>query len=204
MTGRHHRKDRFVMSTRALTIAALSSLLLAVGCAATTPEEGEDSESAAAPAVETDSLGPEATSQTCSCPAGKEYQNGLCYTKCAAGWSGEGPVCWQPCAVGFTDTGFFCNREGKIIGADTSSCPWYNKCGVGSDCNKCPSGYSNDGCTCRIDPYIYAQPSYGRGDSLVLDAVTRRWPSRCASRSESSASAAQRRGGQTGWGPRIL
>jgi len=155
------------MSTRALTLVALSSLLLAVGCAATTPEDGEESSateaSSVVPAVETDTVGTEATGRTCTCAAGQEYQAGLCYSKCAPGYNGEGPVCWQTCIAGFTDTGFFCHRDSKIIGADTSSCPWYNKCGVDSDCNKCPAGYSNDGCTCRRDAYIYAQPSYGRG-----------------------------------------
>jgi hypothetical protein len=168
MNGSTLPKDNVAMSIRALTIAAVSSLLLVVGCAAEAPAE-DDGET---PAVETDTVDTEASGVSCACPAGKEYQNGLCYSKCAAGWSGEGPVCWQNCASGFTDTGFFCHRDSKVISADTSSCPWYNKCGVGSSCNKCPSGYSNDGCTCRVDAYIYAQPSYARGAGTTMSCST--------------------------------
>jgi hypothetical protein len=163
------------MSTRVLTTLFLA--FVAVGCAAADPEV-EDAEAAAsasddaAPEVDTDTTNTEATGSNCACPAGQEYQNGLCYPACASGWSGEGPVCWQRCASGFTDTGWFCQRNSKVISANTSSCPWYNKCGVGSDCNKCPAGYANDGCTCRIDAYIYAQPSYGRGAGTVPSCTT--------------------------------
>lgn len=154
------------MSTSLLkSLAAVSaSLFLVVGCAvdADGPDGEEIDESSEVPALES-SIDTQATGQTCACPAGKEYQNGLCYTPCAAGWNGEGPVCWQACASGFTDTGWFCQRDSKIISANTSKCPWYNKCGLGSSCSKCPDGYTNDGCTCRRDAYIYAQPSYGRG-----------------------------------------
>ncbi len=161
------------MSTRFFsTFAAVSSLLLAVGCAADPGDDAESVSAAEVPSVAMDGVETEATGQTCACPAGTEYQAGLCYTKCASGWVGEGPVCWKPCAAGFTDTGFFCHRDSKIIGADTSSCPWYNKCGVGSDCNKCPSGYANDGCTCRVDAYIYAQESYGRGVGTTPTCTT--------------------------------
>lgn len=153
-------------------VAVSTSLLLVVGCAADPGAESPEGDASEVPGVEMDGVSEKASGQSCVCPDGKEYQNGLCYTKCKAGWSGEGPVCWQPCAAGFTDTGWFCQRDSKIISADTSSCPWYNKCGVGSDCNKCPSGYSNDGCTCRLDAYIYAQPSYGRGAGTTPTCTT--------------------------------
>lgn len=171
------------MSTRLITtLAAVSaSLLMMVGCA--TGDSGEDSESdstestatessdsADMPKLET-SVKTESTGFNCSCPAGQELSGGLCYPKCAAGWSGEGPVCWQTCASGFTDTGWFCQRNSKIISSDHGSCPWYNKCGLGSSCSKCPAGYSNDGCTCRVDAYIYAQPSYGRGGGSALSCT---------------------------------
>jgi hypothetical protein len=42
----------------------------------------------------------------------------------------------------------------------------------GHDCNRCPAGYINDGCTCRIDAYIYAQPSYGRGAGTTPTCTT--------------------------------
>jgi len=168
------------MSTSRLltTLAAVSTtMLLAVGCAAG-PVEGEEGPSSTEPSseempkVETNTVDTEATGRVCSCPAGQEYQNGLCYTACKSGWSGEGPVCWKPCATGFTDTGWFCQRDSKIISADTSSCPWYNKCGLGSSCSKCPSGYVNDGCTCRRDAYIYAQESYTRGAGTTPTCTT--------------------------------
>lgn len=165
------------MSTRIAITLAVTSLCLAVGCATGEEEnDGPEIEASAEPqgSAETETETPEipeietgvgtkATGYQCTCAANEEMQAGLCYPKCASGYSGEGPVCWQRCATGFTDTGFFCHRNSHITSANTSACPWYNKCGLGSDCSKCPAGYSNDGCTCRRDAYIYAQPSYGRG-----------------------------------------
>lgn len=163
------------MSNRRLVtflVVGLTALIVGSGCATETGDEengGENSTAATETdnsvqvSADTDSLDTQGSGTNCACPAGKVYQNGLCYTPCAGGYTGEGPVCWQNCAAGFTDTGWFCQRNSKVIGADTSRCPWYNKCGVNSDCNKCPAGYANDGCTCRLDAYIYAQPSYGRG-----------------------------------------
>jgi hypothetical protein len=168
------------MSIRIIsTLAAVTSLIMLVGCATgeegdeegTTTESSEASESdegSEMPKVETGNLDVQANGFTCACPAGQELSGGLCYPKCAAGYTGEGPVCWQVCASGFTDTGWFCQRNSKVVSANTSSCPWYNKCGLGSSCSKCPAGYKNDGCTCRVDAYIYAQPSYGRGAGSAL------------------------------------
>lgn len=161
-----------ILSLARLVLPAVSILLLAAGCAAGPDDDAAEGSESAAPTVETDTIDTEATGQNCACPAGQEYQAGLCYPKCASGYSGEGPVCWQNCAAGFTDTGWFCHRNSKVISADTSACPWYNKCGVRSDCNKCPAGYTNDGCTCRVDAYIYAQPSYGRGAGTVPSCTT--------------------------------
>ncbi|MBX3223180.1 MAG: hypothetical protein KF795_21895 [Labilithrix sp.] len=160
------------MSTRLIPslVAVSTSLLLIVGCAAGPDDESAESaesaegdDGASMPTVETDTVGTTGSGLDCRCPAGQEFQNGLCYRACPAGWSGEGPVCWKPCVSGFTDTGFFCHRNSSIISANTSKCPWYNKCGLGSSCSTCPSGYSKDGCTCRRDAYIYAQESQGRG-----------------------------------------
>lgn len=170
------------MSLRTLSalVFVSTSLLVGVGCAADPADvEGVESAPAAAeaasdalPKVQTDGLDTEASGQSCVCPEGKVYQAGLCYTPCKTGWDGEGPVCWKRCASGFTDTGFFCHREGSIVSANTSKCPWYNKCGLGDDCSTCPSGYENDGCTCRRDPYIYAQESYGRGAGTTPTCTT--------------------------------
>lgn len=171
------------------TLAAVStSLFFAMGCTAglddavdsanndpspaaeapaTTSEEGEGDESAVKVSVNTDGTGTEASGISCTCPAGQEYQDGLCYPTCTTGFKGVGPVCWQICASTFTDTGAFCQRDTSIVSANTSKCPWYNKCGLGSSCSKCPSGYSNDGCTCRRDAFIYAKKTYGRGAGTV-------------------------------------
>ena len=160
------------MTIRIITTLAAVGLL--VGCATGETEESTESsettEASEMPAVET-GMKTESNGFTCGCAAGEELSGGLCYPKCASGYSGEGPVCWQTCASGFYDTGWFCQRDSKIISSDHSKCPWYNKCGLGSSCSKCPAGYSNDGCTCRIDAYIYAQPSYGRGAGKALSCT---------------------------------
>lgn len=89
----------------------------------------------------------------------------LCYPRCAAGYTGVGPVCWQNCPDGYHDDGALCRRDAQIISADTSGCPWYDKCGLtlAKGCSKCPAGFANDGCTCRRDAHIFAKSSTGRG-----------------------------------------
>lgn len=173
------------MSTRIIAslAAVTTSLLMIAGCATGTEEDGtEDSSSEnVATKAETDKAETDSVGVFCSCPAGQDMSSdGLCYPKCAAGYTGAGPVCWQTCAAGFTDTGAFCDRAGSIVSANNSSCHWYDKCGLTFDkgCSTCPSGYSNDGCTCRIDPYIYAKNSYGRGAGSA--------PSNCSTQSPSS------------------
>jgi hypothetical protein len=156
-------------------LAALSTTVLftaVTGCATGPDDPTSDDE--AMPTVAEDNVDTESTGQTCECPAGKEYQAGLCYPTCNSGYHGVGPVCWATCASGFTDTGAFCHRDTSIVSASTSHCPWYDKCGVGlkKGCSTCPSGYSNDGCTCRRDAYIYAKPSYGRGAGTTPSCTT--------------------------------
>lgn len=156
------------LASHLAALAAFSATaLLAIGCAAG-PEDDTNPDDM--PTIVDDTVSTE--SGSCSCPTGMKNENGLCYTPCAAGYKGEGPVCWQICASDFTDTGAFCQRDSKIVKANTSSCPWYNKCGLGSSCSKCPSGYSNDGCTCRRDAYIYAKKTYGRGAGVVPVCTT--------------------------------
>jgi hypothetical protein len=103
------------------------------------------------------------------CGSGNENQAGLCYPKCRSGFGGAGPVCWQTCPSGFHDDGAFCRRDAEIISANTSSCPWYDVCGLtlAKGCSSCPSGYTNDGCTCRKDAYIFAKSTYTRGAGTV-------------------------------------
>lgn len=157
------------MSTRIIaTLVAVTTAFSLIACAVDGTEETTDSDSKdnVAAKADTDEAKTDSVGLYCSCPAGKDMSSdGLCYPSCAAGYQGAGPVCWSTCASGFTDTGAFCDRAGSIISANNSSCKWYDKCGLTFDkgCSTCPSGYSNDGCTCRIDPYIYAKSSYGRG-----------------------------------------
>jgi hypothetical protein len=100
-----------------------------------------------------------------TCAAGTVDDAGLCYPPCKAGYQGVGPVCWQVCPAGYHDDGLTCRKDGSIIAADTSKCPWYDVCGLtfAQGCSVCPAGYHDDGCTCRIDPIIFGKSSYGRG-----------------------------------------
>ena len=101
-----------------------------------------------------------------SCGSGEDQDGALCYPACKAGYNGQGPVCWQRCPDGYTNDGATCRRNAKIISADNSDCPWYDKCCLGKKNrgkSKCPEGYKNDGCTCRRDVDIIAKDSYGRG-----------------------------------------
>eukprot|EP00128_Syssomonas_multiformis_P004346 Colp12_sorted_trinity150504_noHs@26778 len=106
-----------------------------------------------------------------SCPSDNPDKSGLlCYPNCQEGYYGNGPVCWGTCKDGFTDEGALCAINLKVISADNSNCPWYDKCGLtfSQGCSKCPEGYINDGCTCRIPPNVYAKPSYGRSAGVPL------------------------------------
>jgi hypothetical protein len=110
-----------------------------------------------------------------TCGSGKSLDAGLCYSNCSAGYTGVGPVCWQNCPAGYRNDGAFCMRDASIIGANTSSCPWYDTCGVtlARGCSSCPSGYANDGCTCRRDAHSFAKSTSPRGAGSV--------PSTCGS-----------------------
>jgi len=105
------------------------------------------------------------------CASGEERDGALCYPECKDGYNGAGPVCWQKCPEGYTNDGATCRRNAKIISADNSDCPLYDKCCLwkkNSGRSKCPEGYKNDGCTCRRDAHIFAKDSYGRGAGKPL------------------------------------
>jgi len=104
-----------------------------------------------------------------TCDPGFEQQGSLCYPKCNSGYVGVGPVCWQVCPAGYSDDGATCRRDARIISANNSSCPWYDKCGVtlAKGCSVCPPGYTNDGCTCRLNAHIFGKSSYGRGAGVT-------------------------------------
>jgi hypothetical protein len=98
------------------------------------------------------------------CP-NADKSGALCYPRCPAGYAGVGPVCWQSCPDGYHDDGALCRRDAQLQSADTSGCPWYDKCGLtlAKGCSKCPAGFANDGCTCRKDVHIFAKTSQTRG-----------------------------------------
>ncbi|MGC2186771.1 MAG: hypothetical protein WA637_26145 [Terriglobales bacterium] len=108
------------------------------------------------------------------CDANLDRSGALCYPRCPSGFVGNGPVCWQVCPAGFTDDGATCRRDLKIVSADNSSCPLYDKCGLtfSKGCSKCPEGFSNDGCTCRIDLKIVGKQSSGRGAGSPMSCAT--------------------------------
>jgi len=144
----------------------------AAGCAAGPEDEAfedvqaeETGEGEVLATVETDTIETEANGLACACPLGTEYQAGLCYPLCRPGYDGNGPACIAQCARGYVDVGVMCVRNPHIISADTKSCPWYNKCGLGSSCSKCPNGYINDGCTCRLPYHHYQKGMYFRAGS---------------------------------------
>ena len=55
-----------------------------------------------------------------SCPAGQQYDAGLCYSKCTDGFTGVGPVCWGQCPADFADHGATCYHAPSVI----SRYPW--------------------------------------------------------------------------------
>jgi len=107
-----------------------------------------------------------------SCPSGYERNGALCYPLCQQGYYGVGPVCWESCPAGYHDDGVTCRQGLKIISADNSNCPWYDKCGLTlkKGCSTCPpdQNYVNDGCTCRIPLDIITKKSYGRTAGIPL------------------------------------
>ncbi len=105
------------------------------------------------------------------CGSGEEKDGALCYPECKAGYNGAGPVCWQKCLEGYTNDGATCRRNAKIISADNSDCPSYDKCCLwkkNRGKSTCPEGYKNDGCTCRRDAHIFGKDSYTRGAGKPL------------------------------------
>ena len=166
------------MNTRRVSHWVITSFLLAgalgVGCVAATPEDVADPEvlgeveqaldPAIWPVCWADTAVRGAGVIPSKCP-GEEKDGALCYPLCKAGYEGVGPVCWESCPPDAHDDGALCRRDAKIIAANNSSCPWYDKCGLtfAKGCSKCPVGYINDGCTCRMNVQIWAKKSYGRG-----------------------------------------
>ena len=113
------------------------------------------------------------------CAPGEEMWAGLCYTKCNPGysWNVAFPyLCTQACPAGYRDEPLTCMRDVSTISANTSSCKWYDKCGAFTGCSKCPSDYTNMGCTCSRGAHSINKASYNRGVGRI--------PSSCAAGSE--------------------
>ncbi|MBS2013560.1 MAG: hypothetical protein JST00_11765 [Deltaproteobacteria bacterium] len=100
------------------------------------------------------------------CGPNEEMWAGLCYTKCNPGysWNVAFPyLCTQGCPAGYRDEPLTCMRDVSTVSADTSACKWYDKCGAFTGCSKCPSGYTNMGCTCSRGAHSINKASYNRG-----------------------------------------
>jgi hypothetical protein len=120
---------------------------------------------------------PRGAGQPMICKPGEEQNGALCYAACRAGFTGAGPVCWKPCPEGFHDDGATCRKDaviraktsyGRGAGGPLTCAPGeqqdgglcYQACrdgfrGVGPVCwGTCPSGYHDDGATCRRDAHV--------------------------------------------------
>jgi hypothetical protein len=87
------------------------------------------------------------------CRSDQEKNGALCYPRCNSGYYGAGPVCWQYCASDEVDNGLFCMkkcRPGYDLRAGVCWIQSHNR-GVGTavELEDCPSGWHNDGLTCR-------------------------------------------------------
>jgi len=134
------------------------------------------------------------------CAGNEEKDGALCYNKCKSGYNGVGPVCWERCPSGYVNDGATCRRKGDIFSKKSygrgrgkirrKNCAgdcekdaglWYPKCesgynGRGPVCwQYCPSGYRNDGATCRKPVKIVAKRSYGRGAGKPLHVCGSSW-----------------------------
>jgi C1A family cysteine protease len=120
---------------------------------------------------------PRGAGQPMICKPGEEQNGALCYPACRSGFTGVGPVCWKPCPEGYRDDGATCRKDavvraktsyGRGAGGPLTCAPGeeqngglcYPACrdgfrGVGPVCwGTCPSGYHDDGATCRRDAHV--------------------------------------------------
>ncbi len=90
------------------------------------------------------------------CPPGKISYLGLCYDVPEEFEMASAGRATKPCPQGWRDDGTACWQDLHINNANTSSCPWYDACGLtfARGCSTCSQeGYINDGCTCRRPPH---------------------------------------------------
>jgi hypothetical protein len=141
-----------------------------------------------------------------ACEAGKENQNGLCYSPCRAGMYGEGPVCWSACPAGYRDMGAVCHIDKALTVSGNWECH-HRKLGV---CwywvKACLAGYTNAGAFCALNtPSVPAgftgtgldpmKNTYGRGAGTI--------PKGCSSNNQMDAGLCYQtcRAGYNGVGP---
>jgi hypothetical protein len=118
------------------------------------------------------------------CDAGFHGVGPVCWGKCNEGYHDDGATCRRDAHIFGKGSygrgaGYALWDKGKCEKAH-GSCEkygaiWYPKCKDGYDnvgccvCRQktCPSGYHDDGATCRRDVHIYGKPSKGRGVGTV-------------------------------------
>lgn len=101
------------------------------------------------------------------CDTDEQNVGGLCYPPCPKDYRNhkDQQRCYGSCPDDYRDDGLLCTRDVKIVKANTSKCPDYDKCGltIKKGCSKCPDGdYKKDGCTCRRDASTKPKPSVKR------------------------------------------
>ena len=119
-----------------------------------------------------------------NCPAGQDYDAGLCYPACREGFYGEGSVCWGTCPPNTSDAGAVCIKHSYIRGTGAiPDCPsdtyksgalCYPNCkpnfaGDGPVCwGVCPPGYPDFAGFCGKP-----NTEYGRGAGHLTEAACR-------------------------------
>jgi hypothetical protein len=71
-----------------------------------------------------------------SCPAGYQYDSGLCYVNCRDGYHGAGPVCYASCPAGWDDQGLTCAAHSYAPGSCAIQCTTHSD--LSTTCG-CPS-----------------------------------------------------------------
>lgn len=121
------------------------------------------------------------------CKTGYKGVGPVCWGKCNEGYRDDGATCRRDAHIFGKKSygrgaGYVlwkkdkCNDEHKDVGGcEKHGALYYPKCKAGyvnvgcCICREksCPSGYKDDGATCRRDVHIYGKPSYGRGVGKV-------------------------------------
>jgi len=121
------------------------------------------------------------------CPAGFKGVGPVCWGTCKEGYTNDGMTCRRNAHI-FGKKSYGrgagyalwsknkCNDAHKDVGGcEKYGAIYYPKCKAGYSnvgcciCREksCPSGYHDDGATCRRDVHIYGRPSQGRGVGTV-------------------------------------